>query len=170
MISVPAGREFFVNPRRNSALGLPPSMVQAVVEPSAFFTSMWIQECGFTNSHWVTTPCNLIGFLSSNSAAKAWCAHMGAAHIRRPALATRTASGFLIEIGSLFFFGAMAAEDVRHAIVSFLAGIFVKRTVQLLHRHFARPRLGPGPWIVHRKLVQDIVGVQAREPLRYLKF
>src|ERR1035438_1946170 len=116
MSSVPAGSEFLVNPRRNRAFGLPPSMVQGVTEPSGFFTSMWIQEWGLTNSHFVTTPCNLIGFFSSNSAAKAWWAHMGAALIRRPTLAARTAIVFLIGIIPYFlasYFFSVARAPLR---------------------------------------------------------
>ena len=40
MISVPTGREFRVTPRRNSALGVPASIIQRVTVPLSSVTSM----------------------------------------------------------------------------------------------------------------------------------
>src|SRR5262245_47581276 len=45
-ISVPAGNEFLVQPRRSSALGAAASIIQLVSLPSSPLTSMWIQAWG----------------------------------------------------------------------------------------------------------------------------
>src|SRR6185369_16186197 len=123
-ISVPSGKEFLVNPFRSRAFGLPPSTVQAVTLPSVPTTSIWIQECGLTNSHLVTLSASLIGRFSSNSAAKAWCAHIGAASDNRATLAVAIASFMRIEVNLLLLLGgASAAEVIRHAVVAFVAGV-----------------------------------------------
>ncbi len=60
-----------MNPRLNSALGGPPSIIQRSTVPFGFFTSMWIQVCGLIHSIFATVPFSLIGLFASNSAANA---------------------------------------------------------------------------------------------------
>src|SRR5439155_17208108 len=69
VISVPAGREFFVKPRRIRALGFPVSTSQLSILPSGFFTSRWIHAWGLIHSILVTVPLSVIGWAESNSAA-----------------------------------------------------------------------------------------------------
>src|SRR5579872_4358578 len=99
---------------------------------------------------------------------------MGAAVSSNPALATRTASDFrMVSIPSYFLaflllnllLGACAAEIVRHAVVSFVAGVLIDGPVQLGHGDLTRPRLGPSGGIVHGELIQHCVRVHARELL-----
>src|SRR5262245_2769463 len=77
MISTPTGSEFLLKPRRSSAFGAPPSIIQLSTFPSGCFTSMWIHEWGLIHSIFVTVPLSLIGLLASNSAENAWCARAG---------------------------------------------------------------------------------------------
>ena len=63
----------------------------------------------------------------------------------------------------LFLREASAPEDVRHAVVPFVAGILVQRTLGRDHRNFRAPWPGPRVGIVNRKLVEDPVGAHARE-------
>src|SRR5438132_14057583 len=55
-----------------------------------------MQACGLLHSILVTVPCNLTGWVESNSAVKAWCAHADVPHNKRPAATTRPASFTLI--------------------------------------------------------------------------
>src|SRR6516164_7018204 len=74
MISVPAGREFLVQPRLSKALGGPPSIIQLTTCPSGPLTSRWIHTWGLIQSILLTVPRSLTGLLASNSASKEWWA------------------------------------------------------------------------------------------------
>src|SRR5438874_11097317 len=99
-ISVPAGSEFFVQPRRNRAFGAAASIIQGVTLPSSPLTSMWIHACGLVHSIFVTVPSNLTGLFASNSAANAWCAGSGAAATDRNRPHTAIATASFVRIGS----------------------------------------------------------------------
>src|SRR2546430_1304060 len=77
---VPAGSEFFVNPRRISAFGAPASIIHSTGFPSDPFTSIVIQGCGLIHSIFVTVPSSRTGRLASNSAENEWWADSVAVH------------------------------------------------------------------------------------------
>ena len=66
---VPVGSVFFVQPRRSSALGAPPSTAHSSVPPLLFGTLTISQECGFTHLNSLTVPSSVTGWFASNSAA-----------------------------------------------------------------------------------------------------
>src|SRR5690349_15652887 len=68
VISVPGSSDCLVNPRRTSVFGVPLSIIHSVVVPSAFFTLIWIQECGLIHSILITVPFRVMGCLASYSA------------------------------------------------------------------------------------------------------
>ena len=74
MILVPCGRELRFQPRRSRALGAPPSTFHSTTLPPWFGSGarMWIQECGFTHSNFITVPSSLTGLVESNSAPNEW--------------------------------------------------------------------------------------------------
>src|SRR5262249_51458004 len=64
--------------------------------------------------------------------------------------------------------GACAAEVVGHAVVAFMAGVFIEAAVNMNHVVFARERLHPGLGIVDGELICNRVGVDSRKALGYL--
>src|SRR5687768_2496872 len=62
-----------------------------------------------------------------------------------------------------------ATEDVREAVISLVAGVLEKRTVEPPERDFPGPGTRPRRGIVHRELVTDSVVIDAREPLDHVQ-
>src|SRR5438477_245860 len=60
---------------------------------------------------------------------------------------------------------ARTRQDAGQAVVAFMAGVFVKRSRNPLHRQFNGPWLGVNRRIDHRRAVNQQVGSGPREPL-----
>src|SRR5438552_17707687 len=61
--------------------------------------------------------------------------------------------------------GARAGEDVEHAVVALVAGVFVDAVGGLPHREFHGPRTRPRVRIVDRELVEQRIPIHPAEAL-----
>lgn len=62
-------------------------------------------------------------------------------------------------------FGLGSGEDVRQAVIAFVARVLVQDVVDPRHRHLGGPRLRKRRRIVDRERIQQCVGIEAAEPL-----